>query len=275
MPKYIQEVGELLLSDCYQTSLNYNPEATVDDGSCMYASEKAKRSLFVKFTGTWCWACGDYGAGVVKTIEQNYGEAVSVFEVHKSSSDPMTNVIGDDWTNYWAHSATPSFVANSDLLQGHPVAPASAIFSSFNVGIPAIAFHNEFTSTSGTISGTAYMQALEPLEGDYNLGIYIIGNGLVYKQIADDGSTYPDWEFDEATKTYPNYIHHNILHCEASNLSFGKPGFVGGAAQNETFKIEYNINPLSTWAPELEIVLIAWKKVGDKYELVNIANVSK
>jgi len=58
-------------------------------------------------------------------------------------------------------------------------------------------------------------------------------------------------------------------------MAFGKPGFVGGAAQYQSYSIEYNINALSTWAPELEIVLIAWKKVGDKYEVVNIANVSK
>jgi len=250
-----------------ETSLTYNAEANVDDGSCIYAENK-QRSLFVKFTGTWCWACGDYGAGVVKSMKETHGDDIVTIEIHKGS-DPMNNAIADAWTQHWSHSATPSFIANSTLLSGHPVRPGNEIINAHNLNAPAVLLHNEFTSTGATIAGKAYIQADQDLSGEYSLGIYIIGQDYVYKQIADDGSVHPEWEFDEDSRTYPEYHHEDIMHGEVNNSAFGQTVFSGDVSANTVETIEYSFDHSSEWAPEIDVVLIAWMKEGTTYKFVN------
>lgn len=251
------------------TSLNYNADATKDDGSCTYADE-SYRGLFIKYTGTWCWACGDYGAGVVKDIKSQWGDKVTVIEVHKGSSDPMNNAIADAWTTHWAHSSTPSFVANSTLLSGHPVSPASGVYNAVVNSDPAVGFANEYSFTDGEITGTAHIQALEGLTGDYSIGVYFIGQDYVYKQIGKDGSAHPEWTFDDGTATYPEYHHEDILYGEANNLPFGTEAFTD-PVEDQVFTLEYTAYALSNWTEKMDVVLIAWKKDGEKYEFVNSA----
>lgn len=252
-------------------SLTYNADATVDDGSCMYAEDK-QRSLFIKYTGTWCWACGDYGASIVKEMKGTHGDDIVTIEIHKGSSDPMNNAIADAWTAHWQHSATPSFVANSTLfVNTHPVSPGNAEINAHNSTDPEVLLHNEFTSTGETISGTAYIQAAQDLTADYNLGVYVLGQGFVYKQIGKDGSAHPEWDFDETTATYPEYQHEDILHAEVNSEAFGSPALTTGNTANTSQTIEYSFSPEAGWAPEVDIVLIAWKDLGNgQYEFVNI-----
>ncbi|MBI3142203.1 MAG: hypothetical protein HYZ16_05205 [Bacteroidetes bacterium] len=252
-------------------SFNFNPAATEDDGTCQYASATEAKFMFVDFTGTWCWACGDYGAKMVQEMKAAFPNNMVVMEVHKGSSDPMTSTTGVEWLNYWPHSSTPSFVCKDSLVSGHPISPSQSIANSF-LSIPAVVgFHHEFTQTEGRLAGKAYLQAQAPLMGKINLGVYVRGHGMIHEQQGDDGSAFPDLEFNTVSKKYPNYVHDYILQAEATNQAFGTQGFADGAAEGEYFTVEYAIDFSTKWAPEWDIVLIAWQKHQGRYTFLNAA----
>lgn len=253
-----------------ENSLNYNADATQDDGSCLEIDE-TNRNMFVEFSGTWCWACGDYGAKVNKDIKSQWGDNVVLFIAHKGS-DPMTNPISNAWVQYWKHSSTPSFVANGQLTPNgtHPVAPANEKFNQKFVLDAQVGLQNAFTRDGNMLKGTAYTQNLLGLENkNYQLAVYVIGHNFVHSQIADDGSTYPEWEFDASTKTYPEYIHSNILYAEVNNKPFGIP-VEGDFEEGDVFSIDYEFEVGDDWAPDFEIALIVWDKTdASNYEFIN------
>lgn len=246
-------------------SLNYNAAATKDDGSCAYADE-SYRGLFIKYTGTWCFACGDYGAGIVKTMKSEWNESVTVLEVHKGGSDPMNNAIADAWTAHWPHTSTPSFVANSTLLSGHPSSPANDVMNAAYTLGASVGFANTYTMTDGEIAGTAHIKSLRDLKGEYTIGVYLVGQNYVYKQIGKDGTAHPEWEFDGST--YPEYQHTDILYGEVNNMAFGTDAFAD-PAEGEVFKLDYTYSVPPTWTEQIDIAVIAWKKDGEKFEFMN------
>lgn len=256
-------------------AINFSDRAIEDDNSCFY-TEKKQRSMFIKFTGTWCWACGDYGAIETKKVAEKHGDDVVIFEAHKViGSDPMANAISEAWKTHWDHGNTPSFVTNNNLTQGGDDADIEAT----NSKDAEITFLSNYTADGVKISGTVYAQAEAELSGTYNVGIYMIGQNLIHKQEAGEGNAYPTWEYikkDGGKGVYPDYIHHDILFGEANSEAFGTVAFEGTTAAHTSTKIDFSVDYKEIWkeADHMDIAVIAWKKDGDRYQFVNVQHVS-
>jgi hypothetical protein len=209
---------------------------------------------------------------MVHQMEETYHDNVIIFEAHKGS-DPMNNSIVDAWKANWNHSSTPSFVANDELLSGYPINPGKKVIDAMNAKDATVGLAATFTDDGTSITGTAFLKTFEEISGDYHLAIYAVGDGFKYKQIADDGSAHPDWEFDPVTKTYPNYIHTNTLRGEANDKAFGKSVSTGTVSADQVIKLDYSITKGSNWTETFKVVVIAWKKNPDNsYTFVNAAS---
>lgn len=260
-----------------EAALNYSTLAIEDDGSCKF-TEKKQRSMFVKFTGTWCWACGDYGASVLNGMHDFYKDNAVIFEAHKD--DEMSNAISHAWRDYWPHRSTPSFVANSSLIEGSVSATAKATIDAANSQQPTVTFLGEFTADGAKFKGHVFAQAEQELTGTYRMGIYPIGQDLIAKQQAGKGDEYPDWDYvdidNDGKGVYPDYIHHAILFGEVNNEPFGQVIFDGSAAANEVKLVEFSVDYAAAWsqADHMDLAVIVWKENGNKFEFVNATHVS-
>lgn len=253
-------------------SLNYNPEATMDDGSCIYPDVTTTQFLFTVFTATWNSESSEFGGKMVKEFLTRYKERIVVFEIHKGATDPMTSPVGTEWTNLWDMISTPSFTINDSVLTDHPVGQGVPIANDIIGTAASVALHHvPFPSAANTLAGTAYMQALTQLRGKYNLGIYVVGHGIVYPQKGTNGQTSPEYNFDWDTKIYKKYKHNNILHAEANNSLYGKLCFDSGTQPRKSASLSYEIAKQEGWAEDLDIVLIAWKQRNGRYKVMNIA----
>jgi len=73
------------------SSLNYNPSATIDDGSCIKPEAKV-RSMVLVFTATGCQYCGQWGYKTFNALKEKYGSNIVPVAVHTSmGGDPMYN----------------------------------------------------------------------------------------------------------------------------------------------------------------------------------------
>lgn len=253
-------------------SLNYKLEANTDDGTCIYPDISTNQFLFAVFTATWNSESSEIGGKMVREFIQKYKERVVVLEIHKGVSDPMSSPIGTEWTNSWDMISTPSFTINDSILTDHPMGQGGPIANGIIAQGAEVALHHvPFPGTANTLAGTAYMQAISQLQGKFYLAVYIVGHGIVHPQKGTNGYTFPEYNFDWDTKTYKKYQHNNILHAEVNNALFGKLCFDNGAPPKKSASVSYEIAKQETWAEDLDLVVIAWKKQAGRYKVVNIA----
>ncbi|MBI1183004.1 hypothetical protein GC194_01940 [bacterium] len=253
-----------------QASLNYNADATVDDGSCIYPTATESKGLFIKFTGTWCWACGDYGEQMVLNVEDAVGEKTVIIEAH--ITDEMSTPITDAWRQQWPSNSVPYFIGNSNKLGNDVTGEAKTAILNKTSTPAQFGFRSEISADNGTIfAGKAYVQALQDVVGEYYLGVYIIGHDLIYPQKADDHSAHPDWDFNYDSKTYTAFKHDFVLQGEVNNKAFGTMVFETKADKNQMATLEYAMTPSTNWAENRNLVMIVWKKNGAMYEYVDAA----
>ena len=253
-------------------ALNFSSLAIEDDGSCLF-TDKTQRSLFVKFTGQWCFACGDAGARNVGDIHSKYGDGVVLLEAH--SRDDMSNAIADAWIKYWPSNSVPWFVANGTDVGWNSSGDIDAV----NAQDPKVTFFGNYTADGVKMTGDVYVQAEEDLEGTYRMGIYAVGQDLVAKQEAGKGDYYPDWDYIKKSDdkgVYPDYIHHAILFGEANNEAFGTEVFTAGSTKNTVEKMSFSMNYTEMWkkADHMDLAVIVWKDNGGTYEFVNATHFS-
>ncbi len=242
-------------------SINYNPNATDNDGGC-FAPSSQKRALMGDFTATWCPYCGQWGAAEFgKAIEGTGANAVALGihntdEITTNESTTLTDyygaegIVGGYPTLYVWNQATFSdgvsmaAAANADAASGPAEAGAVAGFTD--------------NGTSMTISVSA--QIFADVTGDYYVAAYLMENGLVYtQQIA---GADPD----------PNFIHNHVIRSSSNGSAWGEQFIFGSGSSGQIFTKSYQIEKNDAWKIEnMYMVAIVWKYdvAEGKYTYVN------
>lgn len=94
-------------------AVNYNPDATCDDGLCVNLTSE-QNTLGILFTSTGCNGCGTWGIkcfeGIVKRIEKG----VIPVTAHWKYGDPMTTDMSKAWVEHFRPRFSPYFVTGTD-----------------------------------------------------------------------------------------------------------------------------------------------------------------
>jgi hypothetical protein len=266
-PSLITDGGGTGVKGCTDpASVNYNPDATVDDASCVFIQEK-QNSVFVKFTATWCGPCGDWGApAFTGAIDGNKGKLLGMsLQVSDNLTNAANGPIVDQFSAKWAYTGTPNFAANEQMV-GTSVGQAVSIVNDASQLAPTMGVGLRTSIGAGPNTGKinidAYIKNFADVTGVYHLAIYFLAREIVETQKV--GSTND-----------PNFVHHHVLMGAAtSGGAWGEEILPSGGSKGGTkhWAKAVAYDP-SLELDQMEIVAVIWKKKTDgTFEFVNSTN---
>lgn len=242
-------------------SINYNPNATDNDGGCFSPSSQ-KRALMGDFTATWCPYCGQWGAPEFEKAIGGTGANAIALGIH--NTDEITTNESTTLTDYYGAEGIvggyPTLYVWNQATFSDGNAMAGAANAEAGTGPAEAGAVAGFTDngTSMTISVSA--QIFADVSGDYFVAAYLMENGLVYtQQIA---GADPD----------PNFVHNHVIRSSSNGNAWGEQFIFGSGSSGQTFTKSYQIEKNATWKTEnMYMVAIVWKydSAEDKYTYVN------
>lgn len=246
------------------TAVNYNAQATADAGGCVYIQEE-QYSAFIKFSATWCHACGSYGAPAFVTVTENNPGQILAFAVQNGddfvSANPAMGPIYSAYDTKFSISAMPSFAVNDNFL-GNPVSGAQSAINTKNATDPVAGIGIHYTIGAGANAGklniNTYMKFFQPASGEYYVAVYLLHKEIVKTQ--NNGGTYED-----------DFVHHHVLCATVTPLwgeVFSTGNVTAGRVFNKGYVFPYNVPELDI--NKMDVVGVIYKKVGTNYELVNV-----
>jgi hypothetical protein len=188
-----------------------------------------------------------------ETLASN--ERVIGIEVHHQ--DEMTSAIGNKFISHFSINSFPSFRVNND----------KSTLTSTLTRKPEVGLYLSHKRSGNSLVIESYVKALMDLKAsEYYIAVYIMEDGKVAPQYADDHSAYPNWTYEN--KRYPGYVHDNILRDEASNQTFGQLLHNGPMRKDLVFKHTVEID-ISQEFIDVYPLLVIWKRENREYTFVN------
>ncbi len=242
-------------------SINYNPNATDDDGGCFKPSSQ-KRALVGDFTATWCPYCGQWGAPEFKAALDQSGPNAVPLSIH--NTDEITTTESTALTDYYGAEGIVGgyptlYVWNQSTFTsgGAGAGMVSTEVSSGSADASAVAgFTDNGTSITISVSAATFTD----VTGDYYVAAYLMEDGLVYtQQIA---GADPD----------PNFIHDHVIRASTNGSCWGEQFIFGSGSNGTTWTKSYQITKNAAWKTEnMYMVAIVWKydSAEGKYTYVN------
>lgn len=240
-------------------SVNYNPNAVINDGSCVYV-DSLQNSIFGKFTATWCGPCGGWGVSTFESIyNTNKGRVLAIsLQVSDNLTTPENGPLVDEFSTKWQYTGTPNFFVNDNFV-GTGASGINGQIVTKNSGLPKLSIGTHITQGAGKNSGklnvNVYIKSFDDLNGSYTMSTLFL-----YKEIqsSQNGSTQNP------------HIHHHVLASSPTNTgAFGEEIFTNlpsGQVYHWSKVLSYNPN----WdLNKMELVFIVWKKTGTNFEFVN------
>ena len=237
-------------------SLNFNKEATEDDGTCQNAEDR-QRYFIMDITGTWCPPCGSYGIpGFAKAIELIGHENLVAMSVH--SSDIMSCAAGNELMAYAQYKTTsvPRIAGGSTLIF-----PAG-VYSDVNATAAKIKTESDKTTSLApvvnsyvgkTVSGSKVTLNIKSkfftaTNGDYYVSAYVLEDGIVASQALSTGGS-------NATQ-----VHDHVLRG-AFGATFGVALASGAIEMGKVVSKDLTINLNSSWKTDkLSYAVVIWNK---------------
>lgn len=243
-------------------SINYNPNATDEDGSC-FAPSSEKHALAGDFTGTWCPWCGEWGGPEFDKMIDLSGTKVVPMAVHVT--DEMTTA---------ETAALDSYYSTEGIVTGYPTLYVwnQSAFSDGTAGAASVDAEIAMqTSEAGAIAdfvdnGTSLTiqvsaKLFADVTGDYFVAAYLMENGLVYPQEVESTGTVSDW------------VHNHVIRGSSNGSAWGEQWVFAAGQTGQAFNKEYSIEKNDNWnLDNMYCIAIVWKYDAstDKYTFVNV-----
>ena len=240
-------------------AVNYNPNAAIDDASCVCV-DSLQHSIFGKFTATWCGPCGGWGVTRFDELYNTHqGQALAIaLQINDDLTTAENGPLVDEFSTKWQYTGTPNFFVNDNFV-GTSTSGIPGEINTKNSQTPELTIGTHITQGAGKNAGklnvNVFIKALANLQGTYHMSALFL-----YKEIqaAQNGSTQNP------------HTHHHVLASSAINAgAFGEEIFTNlsnGDTHHWSRVIEYNNN----WdMSKMELVFIVWRKSGTGFEFVN------
>ncbi len=242
-------------------SINYNPNATDDDGSCFVPSSQ-KRALMGDFTATWCPYCGSWGAPEFEEAIGLSGANAIALSIH--NTDEMTTTESTALTDYYSAEGIvggfPTLYVWNQSSFSDGGAGAGAVTTEISASSAEAGAVASFADNGSSITISVSGQIFTDVTGDYFVAAYLMENGLVYPQQIDGQPTDNNW------------VHNHIIRATSNGSCWGEQFIFGTGVNGQVFTKTYQVIKAPTWKPEnMYCVAIIWKYdlATDKYTYVN------
>lgn len=248
-------------------SVNYNPDAKEDDGSCLYPEQKVVPWV-LEFTSTCCPPCGEWGHETMASLTNTFGNKIVPIAVHtnlNSCTDPMfIGELANSFRNNFPYSGIPSFfIANTkdkseetinNYLDLNPL--ASCVFTAVRSG-------DKYTIKALT-------QFYDNPNGDFYYGDFYINAFVTENRI--DGSE-SSGSYNQAGNEDDEYYHGHVLRTGARTDNMCGYKIAGGIVPDDTSVINnMTIQLNSNWnKSHLDVVCVIFFRQtgGTKFKFVN------
>ncbi|TND07656.1 MAG: hypothetical protein FD123_2975 [Bacteroidetes bacterium] len=226
-----------------------------------------RKSLLIDFTATWCCPCGS-SLGIYHDVLHKYPNKVITFALH-ASNDPFYNQDAYwHWANIYDVQGIPSYVCdNQKVLWGYVMPDLHLDTTHFHEIIHTTTAQNPPVCGIGiakTISGSTMTIKTKTVffgetSGNFNLGVYVVEDGLVYTQNCSDDSTHNS-VFREC-----------VTDADGAGILLSSGAVSKGKTFDKTFT--YNI-PSGYVANNLHVIAVIYKMGSDPKPL-EILNVNR
>ncbi|MFI5172387.1 MAG: Omp28-related outer membrane protein [Chitinophagales bacterium] len=242
-------------------SINYNPNATDDDGSCFVPTSQ-KRALMGDFTATWCPYCGSWGGPEFEEAIGLTGANAIPLSIH--NTDEITTDESQALTDYYGADGTvggyPTLYVWNQMTFSDGGAGAGAVNTEVNSGPAEAGAVAGFTDNGTSVTLSVSAQVFADVTGDYFVAAYLMENGLVYEQQIADAPSDPNW------------VHNHVIRASSNGSCWGEQFIFGLGVSGQAFTKTYSITKGATWKTEnMYCVAIVWKydSSTDTYTYIN------
>lgn len=235
--------------------------------------KKVSTSLVHKVTATWCGPCGAWGWTLANELIANTKGKALYMNLYASSSTSMQNNwfynstslalatqitfggypdYGNNFINHTAKNSSSSGINTTGIKND-----IYAAVNAFAATTPVASSANSMKITGNKIDVDARVKFWSATTGDYYLAAYIIEDGALNLQNSQSGTV----------------AHHDVMRGTMSISAWGEPIASGSIAANSDYTKAFTFNITDTkWdKSKLKIYTVLFKKVGTKYEFVNVS----
>ncbi len=242
-------------------SINYNPNASDDDGSCFVPSSQ-KRALIGDFTATWCPFCGQWGAPEFETAIELSGSNAIALSIH--NTDPLTTNESTQLNDYYGAEGIvggyPTLYVWNQTSFSNGTQGAASVTSEIAAGTASAGAVASFTDNGSSITLSVSGKLFVDATGDYFVSAYLMEDGMVFEQQI------------EGQPSDPNWVHTHVIRASSNGSCWGEQFIFGTGVSGQTFTKSYQIVKNPVWKTEnMYCVAIVWQydSVTDKYIYVN------
>jgi hypothetical protein len=241
-------------------AVNYNTNATLDDGSCVIVGNK-QNSISAKFTATWCGPCGSFGAPAFQSYYNDMHSKTLAFTLQVNDAIagmyPSITPIMNGFKNYWEINSlsTPSYAVNTAAIPNQNLTMARSIVDEKHAEIPKTGIGIKWTrgagANAGKINVNAYVKFFEDIPGDFKLALYFIVRELEATQKVGD-------------ETVSDFKHKHVMLSEATGASmYGTIIAEGGVTSGDVKHLpRILVEPNGMDMAKLSLVGILWRSNG-------------
>ena len=229
--------------------------------------EETNKPVFFDYTSTGCPGCGSWGAPTFETIADRLESSIVPVAVHIKYGDPMitgaseaiaANRTGQFYTpQLWVNNNNAMVLAGSSINGNASAEKINTEIESFQNAETTLAVGVSHAINDDKITIRYKTKALENLDGEYWIGVYVMENGILYRQ--SSGAENP-------------FEHNHVIRVSNSG-GFGDLLGESGLTQDSEIEKTVTLTLLEEWNTEnLYATAIVWKKEGSNYVVVNANN---
>lgn len=224
---------------------------------------KTQRSIVTKLSATWCPICGTASWDAYERLLTVNSKNALVVSMHRSTSSRLYSPTSTEiLANFETTFSQPWFYVNAKLYGQGSAADESTIKTEVDnvaktVPIAQTAMRAVFKPGTREITLSSKVEYFQTVNADLYLAFY-----LIEKQV-----------IEEQESRSPTAVHKNVLRTSLTPSTFGSQiAFAGKPltiSTNATGELKYILSPM--FKPDnITIAAVIWRKIGSKYELVNV-----